>query len=388
MKESSEPPFSDVFGLSSISRNIHIFWIKNRIWTRWTRFSETAVTLPIDTFVSLAKNVFEVIETAGTDLDTHTVSWSDLAQRFTLDAVGTSTIGHNFDAIRTESPFVRDYNAFMRDVASPLYLVFPSLEQLWPRTKVASLMENLISGFEQALREKVENPGDDIMTYMVRHPEMSAKELRDNMATLFLAGHDTTSAAISSLVYFLAVNQSVQVRVRAEVISVLGPDAEPSQSTLSPQSLPYLHASIREVLRINPPASYVSPRISPLGIDLGNYYIPPQTPTIFNIYAVHHNDAIWGDPGVFRPERFLEEQSVHSKATLIPFSSGPRQCPAQNFALYEMRTMAVMLVREYEWVLPEPSIHADGIKNAFSPFALTLPCDLDITFRRRARASS
>ena len=61
------------------------------------------------------------------------------------------------------------------------------------------------------------------------------------------------------------------------------------------------------------------------------------------------------------------------KESWIPFANGPRQCPARNFALYEQRALAVMLLREYTWVLPEGSVHRDGLKNAFSPFALTVP---------------
>ncbi|KAH7929246.1 cytochrome P450 [Leucogyrophana mollusca] len=341
--------------------------------------------IPIDLFTSLARNAFEVMEAAGTG--TRVVRWCDLAQRFALDAVGTSIVGFNYDAIRTDSPFVKDYNSFMHNVASPLYLAFPLLERIFPRPNVVSQMENLISGFERDLEAKRANPGDgDIMTFMVKHPDISAKELRDNMATLFIAGHDTTSGAIASLVYFLAVNQHMQHRVREEVLSTLGPTADPSLSTLSPQSLPYLNACIREVLRINPPASYITPRISSEGVTLGKYYVPAGTLLICNIFAVHHSDAVWGDPDIFRPERFLDDENkagARAKVPLIPFSSGPRQCPAQNFAMYEMRALAAMLLREYDWVLPESSIHADGVKNAFSPFALTLPYDLDVEFHKR-----
>lgn len=93
---------------------------------------------------------------------------------------------------------------------------------------------------------------------------------------------------------------------------------------------------------------------------------------------MHHNEVVYPDPHVFRPERFLDEEGTGAGALIgkeswIPFANGPRQCPARNFALYEQRALAVMLLREYEWVLPEKSVHQDGLKNAFSPFALTVP---------------
>ena len=84
---------------------------------------------------------------------------------------------------------------------------------------------------------------------------------------------------------------------------------------------------------------------------------------------------VYPDPHVFRPERFLDGdgEGLIGKESWIPFANGPRQCPARNFALYEQRALAVMLLREYTWVLPEGSVHRDGLKNAFSPFALTVP---------------
>ena len=85
---------------------------------------------------------------------------------------------------------------------------------------------------------------------------------------------------------------------------------------------------------------------------------------------------VYPDPHVFRPERFLDgagDEGLIGKESWIPFANGPRQCPARNFALYEQRALAVMLLREYTWVLPEGSVHRDGLKNAFSPFALTVP---------------
>ncbi|KAH7887152.1 hypothetical protein F5I97DRAFT_1111109 [Phlebopus sp. FC_14] len=85
------------------------------------------------------------------------------------------------------------------------------------------------------------------------------------------------------------------------------------------------------------------------------------------------------DPEVFRPEPFLEGSK--ERQSWFPFSVGPRQRPGQNYAQYELRTLATMLLRCCGWGLPEGSMHADGIKNALSTFALTLPQDLDITFK-------
>ena len=66
-----------------------------------------------------------------------------------------------------------------------------------------------------------------------------------------------------------------------------------------------------------------------------------------------------------------------------PFGLGPRQCPARNFAVYEARTLAAMLLREWEWELPKDSAHNDHLKNGFSGFVLNLPKDMYIDFKKK-----
>ncbi|KAG0703250.1 cytochrome P450 [Suillus ampliporus] len=355
-------------------------------WKKHSRVIRDAfnLSIPVDQFTHLSKNLFDVINPPSEENDTHTVGFSELAQRFALDAVGSSVLGYNFDAIRTESLFVKEYNGIMHDIANPLYLIMPFLEKVFPRKEVIKRMDNLVDKFKLLLQAKRNDPGDDMMTFMLKEPTMSEEELRDNMVVLFIAGHDTSAGALSTLIYFLAIHPEIQAAAREEALSVLGPTSDPSIDTLSAASLPYLNACIRESLRINTPISYIVPRATAEAVTLGKYYIPPNTSLIYNIYALHHRNDVWGDSYTFRPNRFLEKtESSIFKDAWVPFASGPRQCPARNFALYEQRALAVMLLREYEWTLPADSIHRSGLKNAFSPFALTLPHDLHITFTKR-----
>jgi len=214
--------------------------------------------------------------------------------------------------------------------------------------------------------------------------------------------------------YFLAKHPEVQQACRAEVLRVLGTTADPTLATLGPDSLPYLHACIHETLRTNPPGSSTTPRTAQVDVMLGKYLIPAGTPLVSNIHAMQHSARVWDEPEVFRPERFLtadggaedhnaqttsqasvkaalgedDSKAREDAATVLklkerwmPFSVGPRKCPARNFALYEMRTITAMFLREFEWTLPEGSIHEDEIQNSFFAFSLSLPHDLDITFR-------
>ncbi|EGO03905.1 hypothetical protein SERLA73DRAFT_102238 [Serpula lacrymans var. lacrymans S7.3] len=357
-------------------------------WKKHSRVIIEAFTspIPVDLFVSLAKALYEVIDQAPTiNTEDHHVNWSDLAQRFSLDAVSYSILGFDFDAIRTESQFVKEFNAYMDEAAVVLYIIFPSIEKILPRKFSSSLLNSLNDRMQDMIQVKKSDPGEDIMSYLLKSPDMSEKDLRDNMSMLIFAGHETTAGALSTLVYHLADNQDIQKAAREEVLRVLGPSADPSLPLMGPKSLPYVNACVKESLRINPPASYTIPRISPESISLGKYHIPPNTPITPNLYAMHHNETVWSDPHVFRPERFLEDESSELKNAWIPFSSGPRQCPAKNFVMYEVRTLAAMLLREYEWKFPEDSVHRGGVKNGFSTFALTIPYKLDIIFSKRGQ---
>ncbi|KAG1733388.1 cytochrome P450 [Suillus paluster] len=248
-------------------------------------------------FTCLARNLFQVIESSG-GRHIFTVRWSDLAQRFALDAIGSLVIGHSFNSIHTESQFVTDYNQMMHDMAEPLYLVAPFFEWIFPRQKVSRRMDRLFEGFNKLLEAKRSGSGEDLMTMMMKHPDLSQKQLLDNMAAPFLA------------------------------------------------------ACIREALRINPPGVYVTPRISPVDVTLGS--------------------------------TITRQSGVTQKEPWYPFSTGARQCPAYNFALYELRTLVALLLQRYEWCLPQPSIHTGGLKNGFSAFVLALPAELDIAFSTRS----
>ena len=210
---------------------------------------------------------------------------------------------------------------------------------------------------------------------------MTDDEFRDNMVLLFIAGHDTSAGGLSSLIYYLARYPEAQEEARREVMSVLKKETEPAIDHL--QRMPFLTACIREALRINTPISYVVPRAPPQASRLGPYPIPANTSLICNIYAIHHDPKHWADPHVFRPERFLDVKPKGGlEDTWLPFAVGPRQCPARNLAMYEQRVLVVILLRQYRWRLPPNSPHAKKIKNAFSPFALSVPHDLYIDFEK------
>lgn len=175
--------------------------------------------------------------------------------------------------------------------------------------------------------------------------------------------------------FLLGQYQEVQARLRAEVASIMGSD-EPRLEHFS--RMPYLNAVIRESMRFNNPSNVLIPRLSDDPLQVGAHVIPPDTPFIINMCAILHNSTSWAEPDAFDPDRFLNSDKSTADASWIPFGLGPRQCPARAFSLYEQKVLVSMLLREYRWSIPKDTIHHDYIKNAFSPFALSLPYDVDI----------
>lgn len=346
-------------------------------WKKHSRIVRAALlnNLPVEMFAALSHKVFALIGKGGLK------RWDDIAQRVALDAVGASVLGHDFDAITQESDFVLEYNSIMHEIANPVYLVMPVLERIFPRRRIIRRIENLVDDFDKLLERKRLDPGEDIMTFLLREPNMTHTELRNNMVLLFMAGHDTSAGGLSSLVYFLARHPDMQERARKEVLETLGPQGEPTVGRL--QKLTFVNACVREALRINTPISYILPRCSETSVQLGKYLIPAGTSLNVNVYVIHHHGGYFKDPFTFAPDRFLDQgKSDASDDAWVPFGTGPRQCPARNFAIYEQRCLIAMLLREYRWTLPDDSIHKDGLHNAFSPFALTLPHDLEVVFTK------
>lgn len=147
------------------------------------------------------------------------------------------------------------------------------------------------------------------------------------------------------------------------------------------EDTPFLNAVVREGLRVNSPSTVTIPRISDEPVQLGSYIVPPNYPILMSLHGVCLDSTAWPDRSVFEPDRFMNGKQLENPAWM-PFGTGARACPARNFALYEQRTMLSMLLREYEWTLPSDSIHKDGLKTAFSAFALALPRDLYVDFKK------
>jgi cytochrome P450 len=173
---------------------------------------------------------------------------------------------------------------------------------------------------------------------------MSDRQLRDEVMTLFMAGHETTANTLAWTWVLLSRHPEAEARMHAELDSVLG-DRLPTFADLA--RLKYTESVVNETLRINP-VVWVLGREAIEPVELGGYLIPAGT-TVFMPQWVIHRDCRWfDDPLAFRPERWADGmiQRIHRYA-YFPFGGGPRICIGNNFALMEATLILATIARHY-----------------------------------------
>jgi cytochrome P450 len=188
--------------------------------------------------------------------------------------------------------------------------------------------------------------------------QMSDRQLRDEIMTLFLAGHDTAAQTLSWVWYLLEQHPAVYRRLVAEVRAVVGNRTPTAEDV---QQLTYTWMVLQEVMRMYPPAWLISR--SPLAPDtIGDYTVPAGAVLLLSLYGLHRNPRVWADPGSFNPDRFAPDQaSMRHPFAYMPFGAGPRICIGNRFAMLEMIITLTMIIQRYDVALvadhpiePEP----------------------------------
>ena len=157
---------------------------------------------------------------------------------------------------------------------------------------------------------------------------MSTAELRDNLLTFIVAGHETTALTLAWAFYLCAFDQDIQDKARAEAQSAL---QGRTATAADLPNLPYCRMIIDEALRLYPPAALVS-RTAQAPDTLAGREVKKGDTVMIPIYALHRNALLWDDPDAFRPERFAEKPQRYA---YLPFGDGPRICIGASFALQE-----------------------------------------------------
>jgi cytochrome P450 len=207
-------------------------------------------------------------------------------------------------------------------VARALERVGPFVEFVRNQEEVDKILFELI-----AERRASESDGDDVLAMLLeaRHEggsPMSEQEIRDELLTLLVAGHETTATSLAWAFERLVREPAVLARLVEEI------DAGETA---------YVTATIQETLRARPVLPNVAPRLVAKPIEVGGWSYPTGCSLVANGYLIHHDPDIYPDPHAFRPERFLEQPP--GTYTWIPFGGGRRRCIGASFAMLEMQVV-------------------------------------------------
>jgi cytochrome P450 len=181
-----------------------------------------------------------------------------------------------------------------------------------------------------------------------RDPEtgeaMSDRQLRDEVMTIFLAGHETTALAATWVSYLLAQHPQAEHRLEGELEAVLRGRA-PSYDDL--ERLTYTRMVVEETMRLYPPAWGFS-RTALAPDRIGGYDLPRGWLVFIIPWVMHRHPKYWDDPERFDPERFNPARAAtRPKFIYLPFGAGPRQCVGNHFALTEALIIVATLAQRY-----------------------------------------
>jgi len=192
---------------------------------------------------------------------------------------------------------------------------------------------------------------NDILTLLLSARDEAGEaltdpELRDELMTLLVAGHETTATALTWALYWIYKLPTVREKLLRELQAVSGP--------LDPGvlfRLPYLNAICSETLRIYPVGLLTFPRVTRARVELKGSVLEPGTVVAGCIYLAHHREEVYPDPDEFIPERFLDRR--YSPFEYLPFGGGVRRCIGMAFAQFEMKLVISSILSSVELALAD-----------------------------------
>jgi cytochrome P450 len=269
----------------------------------------------------------------------------------TLDIISrtmfSADVGAEVEAIRRLTDIVVGLRISLLDLFG-----FPEwIPRHQPRPYRAAIaaFEALVARLLAERRRRQDERGDLLaMLLAARDAEtgegMSDRQLRDEILTIFLAGHETTANALTWTWYLLARHGDAESRLHEEVDRVLG-GRTPTFADLA--ELRWTRMVLEEAMRLYPPAHGIS-RSAIGGDRLGDVRVPPGAAISISIYMTHRNPKLWREPERFDPERFAPAAAAaRHRFAYLPFGGGPRICIGNSFAMAEAQVILAKIAQQY-----------------------------------------
>ncbi len=205
------------------------------------------------------------------------------------------------------------------------------------------------------------NPNDFLSLLLSAQADDTAvsltnRQLRDQIITLLLAGHETTAKAMSWTLYVISQHPDIEQRLLTEIETVLAGNAATVKDL---DKLPTMWNTIQEALRLYPPVWILS-RIAVADDEIDGFHIPAGSSILVSPYAMHRHLDYWDEPERFNPDRFVD--GVQRPFTYIPFGGGPRLCIGRQFATLEMQLVLITILQRFHVnMLPGHPVEPEGL---------------------------
>jgi len=314
-----------------------------------------------------------------------------------LDIIGKAVFNYEFGSVTNESPVIKAVYRVLREAehrstfflpywkVEPLTWVIP--QQVEFKRDMTLLNDTLDELIQKAVSSKKEedlqalqsmdyDKCDDIslLRFLVdlRGEEVTCRQLRDDLITMLIAGHETTGALLTWASYLLAQNPEVLEKARQEVDRVIQ-DRRPTMDDI--KEMGYIRRIVAETLRLYPEPPFLIRRaladdVLPQGFGALSLPIPRGTDIFISLYNLHRSPQVWRNPDIFDPDRYLEgvvspipswkgqrpmdglyPNEVTSDYAFLPFGGGSRKCVGDQFSVLESTVCLSMLIRRFDMEL-------------------------------------
>ncbi|KAL8122352.1 hypothetical protein AgCh_018913 [Apium graveolens] len=319
------------------------------------------VSAMISMFGQAADRLCRKLDAAASDAED--VEMESLFSRLTLDIIGKAVFNYDFDSLTNDTGIVEAVYTVLREAedrsVSPIpFWEIPIWKDISPKLKKVNSALELINGTlddliaickrmvdeeELQFHEEYMNEKDPSILHflLASGDDVSSKQLRDDLMTMLIAGHETTAAVLTWTFYLLSKEPSAMLKLQNEVDSVLG-DRIPTIEDM--KKLKYTTRVINESLRLYPQPPVLIRR-SLEDDKLGEYPIKRDEDIFISIWNLHRCPQRWEDADKFNPERWPLDgpnpNETNQAFSYLPFGGGPRKCVGDMFASFEVNTTAV-----------------------------------------------
>ncbi|CAE8631940.1 unnamed protein product [Polarella glacialis] len=302
----------------------------------------------------------------------------DYLVKMALETLAVCSMGTHFDSFNSTEPhpfpvaFQAVLDAMFALIKVPTQLWSCCVLTMWRMQKAVGVMNGLI---DEIIRKRVAKETSssgkfpDLLDLMLdQGSKLSREKVRSQILTFLFTGHDSTAAAMSSLIVFLVANPRMEARLVAEIQAVVG--SGEVQVHHIPE-LPYLDWCLKETLRLLPPAGNYQRMAFQETILGGKWKAKQYAPIVVDVFALHMDSETWGpDAASFVPERW--EKGPPHAYSYMPFASGPRSCIGKEFSILEQKIVAVKLLQRFAMRSPTTWTAREG--SVLIKASESLPC--------------